>query len=132
MSKTKPLCKGAWAIPPSPLMLTHGNNYYTCSKCSEPYQPPTTTPPQPIKDTEQVELLAEISRINTLEGKPIGLTAGYDVLQIINQQVFNALEEAKKYSGTVWQPTDGDLNGKHQTIQAVPVSVITELQERYK
>lgn len=31
----KPLCEGAWAIPPSPLMLENGNNYHTCSVCGE-------------------------------------------------------------------------------------------------
>lgn len=33
---SKALCRGAWAIPPSPLMLKHGNDYYTCSKCGKP------------------------------------------------------------------------------------------------
>lgn len=30
------LCSGAWAIPPSMLMKTHDNDYYTCSKCGKP------------------------------------------------------------------------------------------------
>lgn len=29
------LCPDAWAIPPSPRMLSHGNDYYTCSICGE-------------------------------------------------------------------------------------------------
>ena len=32
----KELCAGAWAIPPSPLMIGHDNDYHTCSKCGEP------------------------------------------------------------------------------------------------
>lgn len=32
----KPICHDAWAIPPSPLMLKHGNDYHTCSSCGEP------------------------------------------------------------------------------------------------
>ena len=35
MSKRKPLCADAWAIPPTPLMLSHGNDYHTCSACGE-------------------------------------------------------------------------------------------------
>ena len=30
------LCSGAWAIPPSMLMKSHDNDYYTCSKCGKP------------------------------------------------------------------------------------------------
>ena len=30
------VCLKGWAIPPTPLMKEHGNNYYTCSKCGEP------------------------------------------------------------------------------------------------
>lgn len=33
---TTPLCKDAWAIPPSHRMLKNGNDYYTCSKCGKP------------------------------------------------------------------------------------------------
>ncbi len=35
MPEYKPICPGAWAVPPSPLMLKHGNDYYTCSICGE-------------------------------------------------------------------------------------------------
>ena len=35
MSKRKPMCADAWAIPPTPLMLSHGNDYHTCSACGE-------------------------------------------------------------------------------------------------
>lgn len=38
MSGYKPICPDAWAIPPSPIMLEHGNDYHTCSKCGEPCQ----------------------------------------------------------------------------------------------
>ena len=37
------LCSGAWAIPPSMLMKSHDNDYYTCSKCGKPCE---------YKDTE--------------------------------------------------------------------------------
>lgn len=37
------LCSGAWAIPPSPLMKSNGNHYYTCSECGKPCE---------YKDTE--------------------------------------------------------------------------------
>lgn len=39
--KPKPLCKDAWAVPPSPRMLDHGNNYHTCSVCGEKVNPAT-------------------------------------------------------------------------------------------
>ena len=36
----KSLCDGAWAIPPSPMMKSNGNNYYTCSECGKPTNDP--------------------------------------------------------------------------------------------
>src|SRR4051794_20853195 len=36
----KPLCPDAWAIPPSPRMVSFGNDYYSCSKCGEPCERP--------------------------------------------------------------------------------------------
>lgn len=39
----KPLCDAAQAIPPSPLMLKHGNDYYSCSLCGEPTDDPGDT-----------------------------------------------------------------------------------------
>lgn len=36
----KPLCKDGWAVPPTELMLSKGNNYYTCSKCGKPCDAP--------------------------------------------------------------------------------------------
>lgn len=36
----KKLCDGAWAIPPSPLMIQHGNTYHSCSVCGEPCDKP--------------------------------------------------------------------------------------------
>lgn len=35
-----PLCPGAWPIPATPLMKSNGNDYFTCSVCSEPCEAP--------------------------------------------------------------------------------------------
>lgn len=36
----KPLCPGAWAVPPSPRMLERVHDYYACSECGEPCDTP--------------------------------------------------------------------------------------------
>lgn len=55
----KPLCGGAWAIPPSPVMLKHDNNYYTCSKCGEPTVEAITE--LPTQDDRLKDSLIEIA-----------------------------------------------------------------------
>lgn len=94
-----------------------------------------STPPQPIKDTEPKILE---NRLASILGN-----ATYDelfsgdkdkikkVIALINQQVFNALEEAKSKSQLALVPDGESDTGRRQT-EAVPVSVLTELQARYR
>lgn len=57
----KPLRKDAWAIPPSPLMLKHSNDYYTCSKCGEKVDVVDLkeATPSPVYDNEWFGLVEE-------------------------------------------------------------------------
>lgn len=51
------LCAGAWAIPPSPLMVKNGNTYHTCSICSEPCEDPK---PEAMEAPKKLYQLTEV------------------------------------------------------------------------
>lgn len=65
----KAICQGAAAIPPSPIMLKHGNDYYTCSYCGEwcdaPIQEPQSANPSP---SEGLLAVGGASRVNLCKG----------------------------------------------------------------
>lgn len=98
-----------------------------------------TTPPQPIKDTERTgrdqwshELYNFMYDASQVHGDTrLDSAVWLDRASVlINQQVFNALETAKSRKGVVATGVDGKTRTTFSDV--VPVSVLTELQERYK
>lgn len=97
----KPLCPDAWCIPPSKIMLEHGNDYHTCSKCGEPVEvvdlkPGTdigvgTAPQQqPAGEGELRELtIRELLNITIREAMEVGMPATNIIEN--TEEVFNNL-----------------------------------------
>lgn len=84
----KPLsdCCNEYAVPPSPLMLKHGNDYYTCSKCGKTCNPIT---PKSV-ELEDSELRTAILKFDRSRGN---ISISYVLDKITREQADVAFEK---------------------------------------